>query len=162
VPNITTEDDATVPPGMMAQPSQQPQAQAGPSPSTGGSTPNLPPYNGQTTVGVLMTDEGEVVPLQSGNGNPNYGNYAAASHVEGQAAIWIRENQSTGGTVYHNNINGTCGYCDAQLETLLPENATLEVVPPANAVPNNSRAVATPSIYVGNANNPKPNPKLNN
>jgi hypothetical protein len=59
------------------------------------------------------------------------------------------------GIVFHNNTNGTCGYCDTMLSTLLPEGANMRVIPPSNAVPNNSRAVAEPRNYVGNSNNPK-------
>jgi hypothetical protein len=116
-------------------------------------TPELPIFNGETTLGVLQTNEGATVPLSSGS--PLLPNYAASGHVEGQAALYIREAESTGGTVYHNNTNGTCGYCNAQIPTLLPENSQLTVVPPANAVANNSRAVATPTTYTGNANAPK-------
>ena len=46
------------------------------------------------------------------------------------------------------------------LPTLLPENSSLTVVPPSNAVPNNPKAVAYPKEYVGNSNNPKPNSKI--
>ena len=48
------------------------------------------------------------------------------------------------------------------LETLLPENAELFVIPPENAVANNSRAVANPSLYIGNSNIPKINPRYIN
>jgi hypothetical protein len=73
--------------------------------------PQLPAFNGVNTEGVLITNEGQVIPLRSGNANPIYANYPAASHVEGKAATWIRENGSTGGIVYQNNPNGTCGFC---------------------------------------------------
>jgi len=116
----------------------------------------LPAYDGKTTHGVLTTNEGDTVHLTSGNADPRYANYPAASHVEGKAAIAIRDSGSSGGTVEHNNTGGTCGFCNAQLPTLLPEGAQLTVVPPANAVPANSRAVAVPTTYVGNANEPKP------
>ena len=75
----------------------------------------LPPYDGKKTVGVLVTEEGNVVPLQSlktDQADPRYANYFSATHVEGQAAIYIRDNGSAGGVVYHNNPNGTCGQCD--------------------------------------------------
>jgi hypothetical protein len=122
--------------------------------------PQLPAFNGETTQGVLVTNEGQIVPLESGNTNPIYGNYASAGHVEGKAAIWIRENGSTGGTVYHNNLNGTCGFCNSQIPTLLPEGSTLQVVPPEGAVANNPWAQAGPTNYVGNSSVPKPNPNL--
>jgi hypothetical protein len=109
--------------------------------------------------GVLVTNEGEIIALESGNANQTYANYPAASHVEGKAAIWIRENGSTGGIVYHNNPRGTCGFCNSQIATLLPEGATLQVVPPKGTVPppgwfNN------PNPYIGNSSTPKPNPRL--
>ena len=58
-------------------------------------------------------------------------------------------------TLYHNNTNGTCGVCDSMTSTFLPEGATLTIVPPANAVPNNSGAVTSPKTYAGNAREPK-------
>lgn len=122
--------------------------------------PKLPPFNGKATEGVLITNEGKVIPLQSGGGNPAYGNYAASGHVEGKAAILIRESESSGGVVYHNNPNGTCGFCNSQVETLLPEGAKLRVVPPENAIANNPWAQAGPTEYIGNGNPIKPNPKL--
>jgi len=120
--------------------------------------PPLPAFDGVSTQGILMTNEGQVVPLQSGGTNPAYRNYAAAGHVEGKAAIWIRENGSTGGVVYHNNTNGTCGFCNLQITTLLSEGAKFRVVPPENAVANNSMAQAGPTEYVGNARTPKLQP----
>jgi hypothetical protein len=50
-----------------------------------------------------------------------------------------------------NNIDGTCGWCNTELPTLLPEGPELKVVPPENAVPNNSRAVAEPKTYAATA-----------
>jgi uncharacterized Zn-binding protein involved in type VI secretion len=120
--------------------------------------PELPPFDGKTTQGVLITKEGQTVPLESGNTDPKYANYAAAGHVEGKAAIWMRDNDSEGGTVFHNNTNGTCNYCNTQIPTLLPEGSTLDVVPPDNAVANNQWAHADPTSYTGNANSPKVRP----
>ena len=114
-------------------------------------TLSLPAYDGQTTYGILATNKG-TVSLQSGESL--YPNYVAAGHVEGKAALWMRENEASFGALWHNNPNGTCGYCDAQIGTLLPENATLQVFPPANAVANNSRAVAFPWTYTGNSKIP--------
>ena len=116
--------------------------------------PALPPFDGRTTHGVLVTGDGASVSLQSG-GATAFRNYAASSHVEGKGALTMREGGQRAGTLYHNNTNGTCGYCDAQLPTLLPQSATMRVVPPANAVPNNSRAVAVPKTYTGNSRTPK-------
>ena len=114
----------------------------------------LPKYDG-TTYGILITNEGDVVPLQSGPPDPRYSNYPPAKHVEGKAAIWIREHGSTGGVVYHNNPGGTCGLCNSQVKTLLPEGASLRIVPPADAVPKNERAKAAPTDNLGNENIPK-------
>jgi hypothetical protein len=66
-----------------------------------------------------------MVRFQSGAADPGYRNYPAAKHVEGKAAIWIRENNSSGGILFHNHPGGTCGFCNLQLNTLLPEDVTL-------------------------------------
>ena len=116
--------------------------------------PVLPEFDG-TTHGVLVTHEGATYPLESGGPTP-YPNYPNARHVEGQAAITIRETDSTGGTVFHNNPNGTCNYCHNMTSTLLPEGATLHVVPPEGAVPKGPNWHAEPTTYTGNANDPKP------
>jgi hypothetical protein len=116
----------------------------------------LPKYDGKTTYGILITNEGDVVPLQSGGATPLFDNYSSASHVEGKAAIWIRDHGSTGGVVYHNNTDGTCGYCVSHVPTLLPEGARLSIVPPPDAVPKNSRYKASPIDRVGNEKRPNP------
>ena len=79
--------------------------------------------------------------------------------MEGKSAIYMRENGITQGTIYHNNTNGTCGFCDNMLPTMLPENSVLNVIPPTSAIPNNPRAVAAPKTYVGNSNPIKTNLK---
>ncbi len=122
--------------------------------------PELPAFDGQTTHGVLITNEGEVIPFQSGNPSPTYANYPAASHVEGKAALAIRESGSSGGVVYHNNPSGTCGFCNSQVPTLLPEGAQLRVVPPAGTVPPGPRWYVPSEPYVGNSAISKPNPQL--
>ncbi|WP_211232061.1 DddA-like double-stranded DNA deaminase toxin, partial [Pseudoduganella violaceinigra] len=116
----------------------------------------LPEYDGKTTHGVLVTNEGKVIQLRSGGKEEPYTGYKAvsASHVEGKAAIWIRENGSSGGTVYHNNTTGTCGYCNSQVKALLPEGVELKIVPPTNAVAKNAQARAVPTINVGNGTQP--------
>jgi RHS repeat-associated protein len=116
----------------------------------------LPVYNGETTHGVLVTNEGAVIPLASGTRPEGFQNYESSAHVEGQAAIAIRQAGSTGGVVYHNNPNGTCGYCSGHVPTLLPPGAQMIVVPPQGARANNSRATAEPTIYTGNNRTPKP------
>jgi hypothetical protein len=107
----------------------------------------------------LLAPNGEQIPFSSGGANPKYSNYIPASHVEGKAAIYMRENEVTEGTVYHNNTDGTCPYCDKMLPTLLDENSTLTVVPPENAVAPKPSWVDRPKTYEGNANQPKINKK---
>ena len=119
--------------------------------------PQLPEYDGETTHGILITNEGSIYPLRSGDPDPLYANHPAAKHVEGKAAIIIRETGSSGGIVYHNNSEGTCGFCNSQIKNLLPEGATLVVVPPKNAVPIKQRADARPRPHIGNSQLPKKN-----
>jgi hypothetical protein len=114
----------------------------------------LPKYDDKTTYGLLITNEGNVVPLRSGPPR-SFQNYPPSKHMEGKGAIWIRENNSSGGVVYHNNTDGTCGLCDAQLERLLPHKAILDVVPPPDAIPKNAQAMAKPTWYIGDAIMPK-------
>ena len=115
--------------------------------------PDLPEFTGTQTSGVLVTNEGKVIPLESGN--PSLSNYPAASHVEGKAAIELRASGSSGGTVYHNNPGGTCPFCNSLLSTLLPEGATLRVVPPAGAVARTPRWIDVIKDFVGNSATPK-------
>ena len=118
-------------------------------------TINLPEYDGKTTHGILVLDDGTQIKLVSGNGDPRYTNYRNNGHVEQKAALYMRENNISNATVYHNNTNGTCGYCNTMTATFLPEGATLTVVPPKNAVANNSRAIAYVKTYTGTSNDPK-------
>jgi hypothetical protein len=115
----------------------------------------LPKFDGKTTYGILVTNEGDVVRFINGGRDPRYSNYESAAHVEGKAAIWMRDHGSSGGVLYHNNTGGTCGYCDSHLETLLPEGATLRVMPPQDASEKNAKAIARPEEYVGNSKTPK-------
>jgi hypothetical protein len=115
----------------------------------------LPKYDGKTTYGVLITNEGDVVPLQSSARSPLFSNYVPAGHVEGKAALWIRQHGSSGGVVYHNNTDGTCGFCNSQIKTLLPEGQRLWVIPPADAIAKNSSARQGLTDYVGNSEMPK-------
>lgn len=130
---------------------------AGPSDNTIPARPTLPAFDGKTTQGTLITHEGDVVSFTSGNPDPAYANYPNSGHVEGKSALYIRASNSTGGDLFHNNTNGTCGYCDTMTSTLLSEGARLNVHPPENAVPNNSKAKATSTTYIGNSKVPKPN-----
>jgi hypothetical protein len=115
----------------------------------------LPKYDHETTYGVLITNEGDIVPLRSGGPSSLYSNYSSAGHVEGKAAIWIRENDSTGGVLYHNNTDGICGRCDAQLERLLPKDAELLVIPPVDAIAKKRGAKQDPTPYKGDKFMPK-------
>lgn len=117
---------------------------------------NLPEFDGQTTEGVLVLDDGTQIALTSGNADPNYKNYISASHVEGKAAVYMRENSVETGVVYHNNCNGTCPYCNKMLSTLLPEGSSLTVVPPADANATRRGWVDTIQTFFGNSNDPKP------
>jgi hypothetical protein len=120
----------------------------------------LPKFDGETTYGVLITNEGNVVPLRSGQSG-RFWNYPSAKHVEGKAAIWIGENGSSGGVVYHNNADGTCGFCNTQIRRLLPKQARLDVVSPSDAVAKNSMAKTGLLEYQGDETLPKVPPPLN-
>jgi hypothetical protein len=115
----------------------------------------FPKYDGKTTYGVLITNEGDVVPLQSSERSPLYSNYVPSGHVEGKAALWMRGHGSSGGVVYHNNTDGTCGFCNAQIGTLLPKGIRQWVVPPADAIAKNSKARQGLTYYIGNSEKPK-------
>ena len=120
--------------------------------------PVLPKYDGKTTEGVMVTPDGKQISFKSGNSStPSYPQYKAqsVSHVEGKAALYMRENGINEATVFHNNPNGTCGFCDRQVPALLPKGAKLTVVPPSNSVANNVRAIPVPKTYIGNSTVPK-------
>lgn len=118
----------------------------------------LPAYDG-TTQGLLYTNEGNLIPLSSGNADPAFANYPAAFHVEGKAAIVIRTSGSSGGVVYINHPQGTCGFCNSQVPTLLPEGVPLMVVPPPGTQPSPGWYVNL-EPYAGNSATPKPNLRL--
>ena len=117
--------------------------------------PGLPVYDRVTTYGILITNNGERITFSSGSAVQKYKNYIPASHAEGKAAIYMRENSIKSGTIYHNNTDGTCPYCDKMLQTLLEEGSTLEVIPPKGAKASKSGWVDKPKTYTGNANIPK-------
>jgi hypothetical protein len=52
-------------------------------------------------------------------------NYAASGHVEGQAALIMRERGVSNARLLMDNPNGICGYCTSHVPTLLPEGAQL-------------------------------------
>ena len=122
---------------------------------SGSNTINLPEYDGKTTHGVLVLEDGTQIPFSSGNANPDYKNYIPASHVEGKSAIYMRENNINKGTVFHNNTDGTCPYCDKMLPTLLEEGSSLTVIPPENASAPKPSWVDTVKTYIGNDKTPK-------
>jgi hypothetical protein len=118
--------------------------------------PELPAFDGTTTQGVLRLNEGGPdIPLQSGDAPAQYRNYPAAGHVEGKAAIIIRERGSSGGTVWHNNPKGTCPMCRSNVPTLLPEGSTLNAIPPEDAVAPPGW-LDKPYPFKGNSSTPKP------
>lgn len=103
------------------------------------------------TAGVLDLD-GELIPLVSGKSL--LPNYAASGHVEGQAALIMRERGATLGRLLIDNPNGICGYCTSQVATLLPKDAVLEVATPLGTVPPSARWT-TSKTFIGNAADPK-------
>ncbi|MFF7290216.1 RHS repeat-associated core domain-containing protein [Streptomyces griseorubiginosus] len=107
------------------------------------------------TAGVLEVD-GALIPLVSGKSNP--GNYAASGHVEGQAALIMREMGAAKGKLIMDNPSVICGYCVSQVPTLLPEGAVLEVTAPAGTVPKTPRW-SNSRTFVGNAADLKPWPR---
>ena len=142
-----------IPTGVPEAPVQP--VETGPSPAPRAPTrPALPAYDGKITHGILITNEGDTVYFTSGDTDPLYKNYPNAGHVEGKAALYIRTNNSTGGVLFHNNIDGTCSYCDTMTETLLPEEAQLDVYPPENAMAKKRGAQASPTSYKGNNKTP--------
>ncbi|MEF2074898.1 RHS repeat domain-containing protein [Consotaella aegiceratis] len=110
----------------------------------------LPAYDGKTTTGYLLTNEGKGYWLRSGDGLPQYRNYANNAHVEQKAAIIIRNTGSSGGRLWHNNPN-TCKFCQTMTNTFLPENAGLDVIDGGGNI----------SKFLGNATSPKLAPGYN-
>jgi hypothetical protein len=58
--------------------------------------------------------------------------------------------------LYHNNTDGACGWCNSQIERLLPKDAELLVIPPADAVAKKRGATQDPTPYKGDDIMPKP------
>ena len=121
--------------------------------NTGGDAQALLASIGQEgkTAGVLDIG-GELTPLVSGK-SP-LGNYAASGHVEGQAALIMRERGVSTAELLIDNANGICGYCTSQVPTLLPEGAQLSVRTPLGTVPPSSRWF-NGRTFSGNAADPK-------
>jgi hypothetical protein len=116
--------------------------------------PKFKPEEEETSV-FLLTNEGKIIEFKSANPEA-YGNYIAATHAEGKAAVWIRKNNSSGGVLFHNNPGGTCGFCNSHLPTLLPKGVRLWVVPPANAVAEKRGWIDYAKPYDGNSAEPLP------
>jgi len=114
-------------------------------------TVQLPKFDREKneTSAILFTNEGKIIEFKSAN-PLDYGNYIGATHAEGKAAVWIRQNNSSGGVLFHNNPGGTCPFCNSHLETLLPEGARLWVLPPAKAVAKTRGWIPYPKPYNGN------------
>jgi hypothetical protein len=58
--------------------------------------PVLPPFDVRPTRGIFYPNEGGEIPLESGAPDPRYSNYPIAKHVEGKAAIIIRDRGLSG------------------------------------------------------------------
>lgn len=121
------------------------------------SAPQLPAYNGQTAgTFYFVNDAGGLESRTFTSGGPTpYPNYPNAGHVEGQSALFMRDDGINEALVFHNNPDGTCGFCVNMTETLLPENAKLTVVPPEGATPVKRGAIGYPKTFTGNGNDPK-------
>lgn len=107
------------------------------------------------TAGVLEVD-GALIPLVSGKSS--LPNYAASGHVEGQAALIMRQMNASSGKLLIDNPNGICGYCRSQVPTLLPEDATLRVGTPSGTVTPTGRWSSS-KTFTGNDRAPKPWPR---
>jgi len=107
------------------------------------------------TAGVLDID-GELIPLVSGRSPLR--NYAASGHVEGQAALIMRDRGATNARLLIDNPNGVCGYCNSQVPTLLPDGAVLTVVTPLGTVTPSARWF-NGKTFVGNSKSPKAWPR---
>jgi uncharacterized protein RhaS with RHS repeats len=120
--------------------------------------PQLPAYDGKTTQGTLYyTDSNGQVQSEnfSSGGKSQYPNYANANHVEGKSALFMRDEKIQEGIVFHNNTDGTCGFCVSMTPTLLPEGASLTIVPPEDAEATKRGAVDETITIIGNENEPK-------
>ncbi|TDG04599.1 hypothetical protein E1N52_28370 [Paraburkholderia guartelaensis] len=118
----------------------------------------LPPFDGKTTIGYMFyTDaNGQYHVRKLYSGGKVLSNYDSSGHVEGMAALIMRKGRITEAVVMHNHPSGTCHYCNGQVETLLPKNAKLKVIPPANAKAPTKYWYDQPVDYLGNSNDPKP------
>ena len=123
------------------------------------SSPTLPAYDKNKTEGVLyyIDKKGEIQAKEfSSGGKTDFPNYANSNHVEGKSALFMRDNAVREAVVFHNNTDGTCSFCVAMTETLLPKGT---VVPPENAVAKKRGYIDVPKTFIGNENEPKRNEK---
>ncbi|MEX3967414.1 RHS repeat-associated core domain-containing protein [Paraburkholderia sp. EG286B] len=120
----------------------------------------LPPFDGKTTIGYMFyTDaNGQYHVRKLYSGGQVLSNYDSSGHVEGKAALIMRDEGITEAVVIHNHPFGTCHYCYGQVETLLPKNAKLRVIPPENAIAPTKYWHDQPKDYFGNSADPKPPP----
>ena len=116
--------------------------------------PDFPVYDGPTHGALVLPDGRVLERFVSGKQIPGY-KFPSTKHVEGKAAIWMRENGVTDAVLYHNNPNGTCNWCHPQITTLLPEGTTMKVVPPAGTVIPTAKWYVQSAPYVGNSQVPK-------
>lgn len=109
----------------------------------------LPPYDEIDTLGRLVVG-GQTYYVKNGQGSPGMeagtdpsikAGAISHTHAEGHAAMIIRKLCAKEGTLFINNPNGPCGYCDKVIENILPQNSTLTVIWPSG----NSHT------YIGNA-----------
>jgi hypothetical protein len=104
---------------------------------SGGSGPWLPLFKRKPTSGVLQAPGKSDIPFVSGTGGPAYlmpkgspgFNRVTKTHVEGQAAAYMRHLGINRGTLHINNPK-ICASCDKLLNRMLGPGATLKVVRP--------------------------------
>ncbi len=83
-----------------------------------------------STWGLFVSDQGEIFFLTSGGADPKY-SWPAAGHVEGKAAIYMRENAIKYGAIFHNHPKGTCNICRTNIPNMLLSGSRLRVIPMA-------------------------------
>lgn len=84
---------------------------------------------------------------------PGVRKYPVANHVEGQGALFMRENGITEADMFINHPYGMCGMCNSNLPSLLEEGSVMHVMPPSDAT-SIPRWFAEPLDRMGNAVSP--------
>lgn len=106
----------------------------------GGLPPQLAPFTGGKTSGILQTSTDEIL-LQSGTQGPaadmppgslGFDGYTK-THVEGHAAAFMWQNRIDDATLFINNPE-ICDSCMSLLSRMLPPGATLRVILPNGTV----------------------------